>query len=84
MHLTMSSNESWVTEKVTEFHDAVIRRFREEAAIHASLSTLIILEQMKNNEDQLELIALRTHKQTLSDKFIRQRMHVYKTFSEMF
>jgi hypothetical protein len=69
----MSSNESWVTERVTEFHDGLVCRFREEAAIHASLRNLIKLEQTKNNVAQLELMALRVDKQTLSDKlFVKE------------
>ncbi len=58
----MSSNESWVTKKVTEFHNALLCRFREEALIQASFRNLIQL-------DQLELMALRVDKKTLSDKF---------------
>jgi hypothetical protein len=78
----MSSNESWVTEKVTEFHNALLCRFREEAAIHASLRNLIKLEQTKNNEARLELMALRVHKQILSDKlFVKECV---QTFSEIF
>jgi hypothetical protein len=69
----MSSNESWVTEKATEFYDALLCRFREEAAIHASLRNLIKLEQTKNNEAQLELMALRVYKETLSDNlFVKE------------
>ncbi len=72
----MSSNESWVTEKVTELHNALIYRFREEAAIHASLRNLIKLDQTKNNKAQLQLIALRVHNQTLSDKlFVKECVH---------
>jgi len=67
-HVTMSFNESWVTEKITVFHNALLCRFREEAAIQASLRNLIKLEQTKNNNAQLELMALRSDKQTLSDK----------------
>ena len=68
MNFTMSSNESWVTEKVTEFHNALLCRYGEEAAIQESLRNLIKLEQTKNNKVQLELMALRVDKQTLSDK----------------
>ena len=69
----MSSIESWVTERVTEFHDGLVCRFREEAAIHASLRNLVKLEQTKNNVAQLELMALRVDKQTLSDKlFVKE------------
>ena len=63
----MSSNESWVTEKVTEFHDVLLCRFREQAAIHASLRNLIKPEETKNNKAQLELMTLRVDKQILSD-----------------
>ena len=68
MPFTMSSNESWVSEKVTEFHAALLNRFREEAVIQASFRNLIGLEQTKNNAAQLELMALREEKKTLSDK----------------
>ena len=68
MPFTMSSNESWVSEKVTEFHAALLNRFREEAVIQASFRNLIGLEQTKNNAAQLELMALRVDKKTLSDK----------------
>jgi hypothetical protein len=70
----MSSNESWVTEKVTEFHNALLCRFREEAAIQASFRNLIKLKQPKyNNNAELELMALRVDKQTLSDKlFVKE------------
>ena len=76
----MSSNESWVTEKATEFYDALLCRLREEAAIHASLRNLIKLEQTKNNEAHLELMALRVDKQTLSDKlFVKERVqHIFR------
>ncbi len=69
MHFTMSSNnESWVTEKVTEIHNALLCSFREDAAIQASFRNLIKLEQTKNNKAQLELMALRVNKKTLLDK----------------
>ena len=64
----MSSNESWVIEKVTEFHNALICRFREEIAIQTSFRNVIKLEQTKFNNAQLQLMALRKHNQTLSDK----------------
>ena len=70
----MSSNKSWVTERVTEFHDGLVIRFREEAAIHASLRNLIKLERTKNNVAQLELMALRVDKQNPLGQVIRQRM----------
>jgi hypothetical protein len=70
MYLTMSSNESWVTEKVTEFHNALFCRFREEATIHASFRNVIKLEQTKFNNAQLQLMAFRVENQTLSDKLV--------------
>ena len=69
----MRSNESWVTEKVTEYHNALLSRFKEEAAIQISLRNLIKLEQTKNNKVQLGLMALRVDKQTLPDKlFVKE------------
>ena len=68
----MSSNDSWVTEKVTEFHNALISRFREEAAIQTSFRNVIQLEQRKFNDAQLQIFALRKDIQTLKDKlFVR-------------
>jgi hypothetical protein len=64
----MSSNDSWVTEKVTEFHNALISRFREEAAIQTSFRNVIQLEQRKFNDAQLQIVALRKDIQTLKDK----------------
>ena len=55
----MSSNESWVNEKVTEFHNALLCRFREDAAIQARFRNLIKLEHTKHDKAQLELMALR-------------------------
>jgi hypothetical protein len=85
MHFTMSSNESRVTERVTEFYDGLVRRFREEAAIHASLRNLIKLEQTKNNVAQLKLMALRVKKTNSLGQAIRQRMctkHFQKWFEQ--
>jgi len=78
----MSSNESWVSEKVTEFHAALLNRFREEAVIQASFRNLIGLEQTKNNAAQLELMALREEKKTLSDKLFVKEC-VQKIFSNV-
>ncbi len=51
-------------------------RFREETAIQASFRNLIELEQTKNNKAQLELIALRVDKKTLSDTlFVKVCVH---------
>ena len=68
----MSSNKSWVTEKVTEFQNALLRRFGEEAAIQTSYRNVITLEKKKFNDAQLEIIDLRAKLQTLKDKlFVR-------------
>ena len=64
----MSNNESWVTEKVTEFHNALISCFREEAAIQTSLRNVVTLEQTKFNKAELQLMALRKDNQALLDK----------------
>ena len=72
MYLTMSSNDFWVTEKVTEFQNASLCRFGEEAAIQTSYRNVITLEQKKFNDAQLEIVALRSKIQTLKDKlFVR-------------
>ena len=78
----MTSNESWVSEKVTEFHAALLNRFREEAVMQASFRNLIGLEQTKNNAAQLELMALREEKKTLSDKLFVKDC-VQKIFSNV-
>ena len=68
----MSSNESWITEKVTEFQNALLRRFGEEAAIQTSYRNVITLEQKKFNDAQLEIIDLRAKLQTLKDEYVPQ------------
>ena len=77
----MSSNESWVTEKITEFHNALLCRFREEVAIQASFRNVIKLEQTKFNNAQLELMALRVDNQPSRTSYSSK--NVYKKFSVM-
>jgi hypothetical protein len=67
---TTTTNESWVTEKVTKFKDALLCRFGKEKVIQSSLRKLVKLKQSKINKLQLNLIALRRDLQILSDKFI--------------
>ncbi len=66
----MASNESWVTETVKEFQNALLCRFREEKAIQLILRNLLKLRQSENNKLRLDLIALWRDLKILSDKLI--------------
>ena len=69
----MSSSESWVLEKLEELTTALVGRFGEEAAIQTSCKNLVTLEQSKNNKLQLDLLALQSKYDLLSDKlFIKK------------
>ncbi len=67
---TMTFNDSWETQKVTEFQNALLSRFGEEKAIQSSLRNLVKLGQSEINKLQLDLIAKRKDLQILSDEFI--------------
>ena len=69
----MSSSESWALEKLAELTTALVGRFGEEAAIQTSFKNLVTLEQSKNNKLQLDLLALQSKYDLLSNKlFIKK------------
>jgi hypothetical protein len=69
----MSSSESWALEKLAELTTAIVGRFGEEAAIQTSFKNLVTLEQSKKNKLQLDLLALQSKYDLLSNKlFIKK------------